>query len=380
MKKLKILFIQQQLVCGGAEKALFDLISLMDKSKFDITVLVICGGGEWEQKFLDAGVRVVNLFSSRVRDRSVVRFFRHNLRKLKIRCILKWNPRKLLDHLFPDGMDVVVAYSTWEFDEIAFKPGAKHVKFIHGNIANNPEYCEAVLRIRDLLPQFHKIVCVSEESCCAFRKITGLEQNVEMHFNPLERDSVCMLAQQPVDLPGDVPLMCAVGRMAPEKGYERLVRIHKRILEQGIVHKLVIVGDGSEMERIRQAIQETGTRDSVILAGYQSNPYPYMLASRFMVCSSFTEGLPVIAMEALSLEIPIVSAVPSIGEAFGDTVCGIITENDDDSLEQGIKKMLCDDAFYAQIKQGARERSAFFDGRRMVKELEEMFMELVEEK
>lgn len=98
-----------------------------------------------------------------------------------------------------------------------------------------------------------------------------------------------------------------------------------------------------------------------------------------MVCPSYTEGLPVISMEALCLGIPIVSAVPSIGEIFGDEVCGLITENDNNSLEAGIRRMLTDDAFYQMPKAGAKNRSAFFDGKRMVKEVEELFLDLMKE-
>ena len=101
-----------------------------------------------------------------------------------------------------------------------------------------------------------------------------------------------------------------------------------------------------------------------------------MKQSKFLVSSSFTEGLPVISMEALCLGIPIVSAVPSIGEVFGGEMCGLITENDNRSLEAGIRRMLTDDTLYAEAKAGAARRSSFFDGKRMVREVEDMLLQL----
>ena len=98
----------------------------------------------------------------------------------------------------------------------------------------------------------------------------------------------------------------------------------------------------------------------------------------FVVCSSFTEGLPVIAMEALCLGVPMVAAVPSVGEAFGEETCGLITENDNASLMAGIRKMLTDEEFYAKAKEGAMRRSSFFDGRRMAAEVEDMLLQLAE--
>ena len=104
-----------------------------------------------------------------------------------------------------------------------------------------------------------------------------------------------------------------------------------------------------------------------------------MKQSKFVVCSSFTEGLPVIAMEALCLGVPLVSAVPSVQEIFGDEACGLITDNDNQSLLEGIRKMLTDEEFYQKIKNGAQHRSQYFDGQRMVREVEQIFLDMMQE-
>ena len=174
-------------------------------------------------------------------------------------------------------------------------------------------------------------------------------------------------------------MICAVGRLAKEKGFERLIVIHKRLVEKGIPHRLILVGDGEDRDYISRIVAAMDAQDTVILTGYQSNPYPYMARSRFVVCSSFTEGLPVISMEALCLGIPVVSSVPSVGEAFGDENCGLITENDNQSLLEGIEKMLTDEETYREKKEGALRRSAFFDGKRMAQEVEDMFLSMMEE-
>lgn len=379
MKKIKVVFLIQQLVCGGAEQALFDLICLMDKTKFDISVLVLVGGGAWEEKFQNTGIPVINIFYKREKGCSLRQFVAHQLRKMKIHRVIFQDSRKLIGMFLPDGADIAVAYSMWGDEAAALAYDMKHVKFVHGNVANNADFRKLILDNLEILPDYHRIVCISEESYRSFQEATGISNTVRMHYNPLNSENVCRMAQESVQLPQDVPLLCAVGRLAPEKAYDRLIRIHRRILDQGVAHRLVIVGDGPERENLIQVIQKTGTDETVLMAGYQPNPYPYMKNSRFLVCSSYTEGLPVIAMEALTLGIPIVSSVPSIGEIFGDSVCGIITENDDASLEDGIKKMLCDGALYSRARQGAQERSTFFDGRRMVQEIEEMFVEVMKE-
>ena len=145
------------------------------------------------------------------------------------------------------------------------------------------------------------------------------------------------------------------------------------------MHRLVIVGDGPDRDYIHRTVNAMDAKDTVILAGYQSNPYPYMKQSKFVVCSSFTEGLPVIAMEALCLGVPMVSAGPSVEEIFGDEECGLITQNDNRSLLEGIRKVLTDESYYQKLKQGAENRSHFFDGKRMVSEVEDMLLRVMEE-
>ena len=374
---IKILFIHRRMDCGGVEQALFDLINLLDKDLFDVTVLLQKEGGEWEQKFLDSGIRLTHIYSCQKVSRNPLVKALNLIKRKQLDKAWKHNGRGILATALPGHYDLIVNFGSVSFEEMSFYGSAKTIKYIHGDPGTNQPYREYVQRSIDVLRMYDRIVCVSEQACCSFKNLTGITDSVVCLFNPLNSDGVKQKSAHPVTLPRDLPLLCAVGRLSPEKGFDRLVRIHKNLLDKGIEHRLVIVGEGSEREKIQQTIRATGTEESVILAGYQSNPYPYMAHSSFMVCSSYTEGLPVIAMEALSLGIPIVSAIPSIGEIFGPEACGIITENDDAGLEAGIERMLTDPDFYTAARQAAQRRSLFFDGQQMVKETVRLFTELL---
>lgn len=373
---IKILFIHSKLVCGGAEQALFDLVSLLDKSKFEITVMVQYDGGIWEQKFRDAGIRVVSIWDGQKSSHNPLTKLQNLHKRKLITKALERDGEGLLKACRHDNFDIIVSYSGSTLQKMCFSENAKTVKYIHGDMESNPKFCDNIVTTLDLVSRFDRIICVSETARHSFEEITGITEGVSAHFNPLNSDNVRALAQEKAPIPDDLPVICAVGRLSEEKGFDRLIRIHKKIWNAGMLHRLVIVGDGPERIRLEETIQELQAEDSVILAGYTSNPYPYIRQSQFLVCSSYTEGLPVVAMEALSLGIPVVSAVPSIGELFGDILCGLVTENDDESLATGIRRMLEPD-YYAQAKVGAVRRSAFFDGRKMVREVEREFEELV---
>ena len=379
MRKIKIVFIHDRLVCGGTDQALFDLVRLLDKDKFDVTVFAQKHGGPWDQKFADAGIRVLYDFSCRKATLNPITKLGNIVKKLRTQIAYRKNGQGLMDVCYPEDADILVTYAAWDHILCGFDKKAKSIKYIHGNMDTNIAFRDLILRDQALLPQYARIICVSQLATEAFKSHTGIRENVEFCFNPMDSDHVRKLAQEPVELPEDLPLICAVGRLSPEKGFERLIVIHKRLVEQGIAHRLVIVGNGTDEEYLKRTINAMDAQDTVILAGYQSNPYPYMQRSKFVVCSSFTEGLPVIAMEALCLGVPMVSAVPSVAEAFGEEDCGLITENDNRSLLEGIRKVLTDDAYYRKLKQGAENRSSYFDGSRMVKEVEKIFLSVMEE-
>lgn len=379
MEKIKVVFVHDKLVCGGTDQALFDLVQLLDKEKFDVSVFAQKPGGPWDQKFVDAGIRVVYDYSCRRATWNPIVKMGNIIKKLRTAAAYRRNGENLLDVCIPEGVDIIVSYSMWDHVLCGFSTKAKSVKYLHGNMDTNNQFRELILRDRELLPKYDRIIGVSRLATEAFISATGIREGVHTCFNPMNSHYVHRLAEQHVDIPDDLPVICAVGRLSAEKGFERLIVIHKRLLEEGIQHRLVIVGDGEDRDYIRRIVNAMDAQDSVILAGYQLNPYPYMKQSKFVVCSSFTEGLPVIAMESLCLGIPLVSAVPSVEEIFGEEECGLITENDNRSLMEGIRKMLTDEEYYQKIKQGAEARSKFFDGQRMVREVEEIFLDLMKE-
>lgn len=376
MNKIKILFIHSKLVCGGAEQALFDLISLMDKEKFDITVLVQYDGGIWEQKFRDTGIKVVSIWDCQKKSANPIWKLYNWFKRRQITQTLAQDGEGLLNVCLHEHFDIIVSYHGSTLQKMCFSGNAKTVKYIHGDIETNLPYRRNIMHIIDDIRKFDRIICVSEIAKRSFVDITGISENVLTFHNPLNSDNVLHLSQVEADLPHDLPLICAVGRLAEEKGFDRLIRIHKDILDDGIPHRLVIVGDGEQYTQLMSIITELHAENSVIMAGYQVNPYSYMRNSNFLVCSSYTEGLPVIAMEALCLGVPIVSSAPSVGEIFGDEPCGLITGPDDSSLEAGIRRMLTDTAFYKEAKTAAHHRSALFDGHKMVRKIEDEFITL----
>lgn len=132
------------------------------------------------------------------------------------------------------------------------------------------------------------------------------------------------LKQPHVAIP-DRPQLVCVGRLSEQKGHLLLVEAASRLAAEGLLFKLVFVGDGPLRPEIETLIARHGLQDHIEITGWASNTevQQHILASRAMVLPSFAEGLPVVIMEALALERPVLSTyVAGIPELVEPGVCG----------------------------------------------------------
>ena len=105
------------------------------------------------------------------------------------------------------------------------------------------------------------------------------------------------------------PRLVFVGRLSPEKGAVLLVEAAAMLRRDGIRVELVLIGDGPSRPEIERAVSEHGLHDAVSLLGWRGSEQvrEEILASRALVLPSFAEGLPIVLMEALALNRPVVS-------------------------------------------------------------------------
>ena len=161
MEKIRIVFVHHRLVCGGAENALFDLVNLLDKEKFDITVFAQRNDGIWDEKFRNAGIRVIYDYSCRKATWNPVVKLGNIVKKLRIAEAYRKNGKNLLDICIPEGVDIIASYSMWDHVLCGFSSRAKSVKYLHGNMETNAQFRELILRDRELLPKYDRIIGVS---------------------------------------------------------------------------------------------------------------------------------------------------------------------------------------------------------------------------
>jgi len=97
-----------------------------------------------------------------------------------------------------------------------------------------------------------------------------------------------------------------IGRLLPQKNFERLIRAYAIVRESLDVH-LIILGEGPERPRLEALIAHYGLRDDVHLLGFVSNPFPYLKAAKVFALSSDFEGMPSVLVQAMALGTPVVA-------------------------------------------------------------------------
>ena len=116
----------------------------------------------------------------------------------------------------------------------------------------------------------------------------------------------------------------------------------------------------------------------VTLLGYDTNPYQYIARADLFVCASFSEGFSTAATEALIVGTPVCTVeVSGMKEMLGENdEYGIVTENSEEALYEGIKRLLDDPALLAHYRKQAALRGEQFSTEKTVKAVEDMLLGL----
>jgi glycosyltransferase involved in cell wall biosynthesis len=101
--------------------------------------------------------------------------------------------------------------------------------------------------------------------------------------------------------------LIAVGRLAPQKGFDILVRALYQLHLSGHRCRLVILGDGPERANLTSLIAQLALQEFVEMPGFVANPYAIMRRADVFVLASRYEGLPLTLLEARALRMPIVA-------------------------------------------------------------------------
>ena len=369
---LRVLFLIHDLGHGGAEKVLVNLVNHLDRSKFDITVLALFGGG-LNAQFLKPDIHYKTIFP---------KAFPGNSHVMKL-----FSPR-LLHRLFvKEHYDIEVSYL--EGPSARIVSGCPHVdtklvSWIHCTMSSKKEIAASFRSEREAKACyncFDRVVFVSGSVREAYFRHCLLSAKTCVLYNTNETDQILALKDEPVEadvFSEEEIRLCGVGRLIPIKGFDRMARIHKRLRDEGYPVHSYVLGIGPEKGKIEAYLAEHHLESSFTLLGYQTNPYKYVVKCDLFVCTSHAEGFSTAATEALIVGTPVCTVeVSGMKEMLGENnEWGVVTENNEEALYQAIKRLLDDPALLTHYRGKAKERGKTFSTEKTVCAVEEMLESL----
>ncbi len=334
MKK-KIMFFINTLAGGGAERVLVNLLKVLDYQKYDVTVITVLGGENLKE--VPANVKVRQIIKSKNKLSS---FF------VKV---LYHIPKCWLASLFLKGnFDIEIAYlpgfPTRVLASKKSNPNTKKIAFVHGKIEKNSMVMLGYKDINEFLDEYHKFskVCfVSKAIKDLLETQVGSLDNSMVLYNIINFSQIKEMAEEPTDISYTTKgvKFIAVGRLVEVKGFERLLETVKE-LKNLYDFELWILGKGHLYEKLNNYVVHNKL-DNVHLLGYHDNPYAYIKQADYLVCSSFSEGYSTVAIEALSLGVPVITTdCNGMKEILKTDEYGYIVENSAVGIKKGLEYVL----------------------------------------
>ena len=366
---MKILFLTVNLGGGGAERVLVNLANQLSARGYDITVRSLVDTGS-NREYLSETVKYEYVFKREFRG--IGRLYRL--------------PGRLTYKMLAHGeFDIVAPYLHGVLTRI-IADGPKEQKkiaWLHANMENSPFMKQLVKdgKEKTVFSQYDRVVACARTVEESFIKMTGISDRVLTVYNTFDVAGIRRKAKERVGLTASdaAVRLCSVGKLDEVKGYPRLLKAIKQLQDDKLDCSLVIVGEGSQRAELERYIAENGLESCVKLAGFDPNPYKYIANSDLFVCSSYTEGFSSVVAESLILGVPVLTTDCSgMREMLGDNEYGVITENSEEGLYDGLKTLLTESALLEHYRQKAQERSAFFEPESTVGAVEELFKEVME--
>ncbi|WP_298037156.1 glycosyltransferase [uncultured Desulfuromonas sp.] len=335
LKESKIAFFLPNLSGGGAEKVMVNLANGFVEKGILVDFVLSSAEGP-NLKKLHSSINVVDL------NRKRVIYCLPGL----LSYLLKNKPRVLLSAL--DHANIVVLLA-----KILARSKTDIYVSVHTTVSGVKKSVKRLkgrvilFLVRKLYPMSSGIVAVSDGVADDFCKTTLITKDlVSTIYNPVVTSDVFEKANQVLDHPwfkvGSPPVIVSVGRLTDAKDFSNLIRAFWHV-RQNHEARLLILGEGELRQELTGLVKELDLEQDIDMPGFVENPYQYIKNASVFVLSSKREGLPTVLIEAMALQVPLVSTRCKSGpvEILDNGKWGrLVKVEDTQALVDGIEESL----------------------------------------
>lgn len=338
----KIVFGITSLEIGGAERVLVDIVNKL-KTRYDITIFTLYASGTFEKE-LDPDIKLISLYNRPYKKFSKI--------KQKIIPIYVLNcGKKIYKKYLEDKYDVEIAFLEGPITRIfSYGKSKKKIVWVHNDIKNvfgNDIKSKLKLNIdKKIYTKYDKIIFVSEDNKKSFNdqmKNKDLEEKEDVIYNYINKERIIQksneeLKEEKVEL--KTPSIVTLSRLVEQKALDRLINVHKRLIDDGISNYIYILGEGPEKKKLEKKIEDLKVQDTFKLIGKRDNPYPYVKKADYIALLSYYEGYPMCLEEAKILNKKILATDTASREVLKNYNKNIIIKNDEEAIYNALKQVL----------------------------------------
>lgn len=372
MKK-KVLFFLESLAGGGAEKVLSDLVSNLDKSKYDVTVCTVTDEGVYQNK-----VSQHCQYHSFVKMEDIRQGgWKTIWAKFRIKLIYLLPSHIVYRVYFKNKYDIEIAFIEGFATKLIASSGNKDSRkfaWVHTDMQKNAYADNSYKNIEQQITTyriFDQIICVSEYVKKMFEEKFFKSPAIMVKYNPVDQNAIEMLSKESCELrKPDHMIIGTIGRLVQQKGYFRLLKCINKLKTQ-YDFEIWIIGEGTERKELERYIKANCLEKYVRLLGFHVNPYKYLAQCDAFICSSYSEGFSTAATESLMLGKPIFTVdCAGMKELFGGYRCGEIVENTDEALFDMLEGLLAEKYELKSYVKNIANRKKQFLISKSIKEIE----------
>lgn len=362
IKKIKVLFRLRSLEMGGVQKVILDLLKNLPKDKFEFILLTNLNQGILRNEIPNgieyysvtkgkedmSSNRLLNLFQL-VNRRLVLEFY-------KIYPKALYRKFNLLD------VNIEIASSYTELSYILSSPvNSKKIGWFHTDI----RFVEKKLakKFISYMHQFDVMIFGAKQTRNVIKDYYNEEfSNNRVIYNVIDKDLIDRKSQEYEVKKSEFPLVISVARLQKRKGFDMLMRAHKRLINEGINHQIKIIGDGNFKEELDFLYKDLNLDERFQFLGTLKNPYPYVKNADVFILPSKTESYPLIIGETLCLGTPIISTdVGGINEMIDNGIDGVLIQPNEEEIYNALKEMLTNENLINSLKSNAKNSYKKFD-------------------
>lgn len=363
----KVLFIIGYLGSGGISKSMVNLLNAMDRSQYEVHLLIMSSKeGAYEmfvpEDVIKHRISEIGWISAGKNGLKDLLFHGHfflflgSLLRLALSLFDKATAARLMSKMFPklDGrFDIIVEYNGQQdmYYMVDKLEGNRKITFFHSDYARYPYYYKAD---KIYYPKVDKIYTISQSCIDSLRHyFPEVEDKIGLFENISLPSMIYRLAEEKEVLPdynGNV--LVTVGLISFNKGFDLIVGAAKILHEKGLDFRWIMVGQPqSDSKPYFEQIKVDGLQTHFEFVGVQTNPYPYMKRATIIVHASRFEGKSIALDEAKILCKPIVvTNFSTVGDQFEDRINASVCKMTKESLASSIEELSSNIELIAQYQ------------------------------